>query len=144
MRGRATAARRVGARWSLGTVALGTLVLTGCGSSSPSSGGTASASVDIPAPVSSWDWPGYGHDAQHTFHGRTTLTQTSVRTLRQAWFFPTGDAVTATPTVVDGTVYAGSWDDYFYALDLETGKLRWKVKLAAQNAITPYPGQNPA
>ncbi len=21
-----------------------------------------------------WDWPTYGHDAQHTFHGRTTLT----------------------------------------------------------------------
>jgi len=51
--------------------------------------------------------------------------------------------VTATPTVVGGTVYVGSWDDYFYALDLETGKLRWKVRLAAQNAITPYPGEQP-
>ena len=61
----------------------------------------------VPAPVSPWDWPGYGHDAQHTFHGRTTLTESSVRTLRQAWFFPTGDAVTATPTVVGGTVYVG-------------------------------------
>ncbi len=60
-----------------------------------------------------------------------------------AWFFPTGDAVTATPTVVNGTVYVGSWDDYFYALDLETGAVRWKYKLSAQNAITPYPGQQP-
>jgi polyvinyl alcohol dehydrogenase (cytochrome) len=93
--------------------------------------------------VSTWDWPSYGHDAQHTFHGRTTLTESSVKTLRQSWFFPTGDAVTATPTVVAGTVYAGSWDDYFYAVNLETGKLRWKVRLSAQNAITPYPGQNP-
>ena len=87
-----------------------------------------------------WDWPGYGHDAQHTFHGRTTLTQSSVRTLQQAWFFPTGDAVTATPTVVGDTVYVGSWDDYFYAVNLRTGTLRWKVRLASQNAITPYPG----
>ncbi len=60
-----------------------------------------------------------------------------------AWQFPTGDAVTATPTVVDGTVYAGSWDGWFYAVDLETGKLRWKYQLQAQDAVTPYPGQTP-
>jgi len=90
-----------------------------------------------------WDWPTYGHDAQHTFHGRTTLTEATVHTLAVAWFFRTGDAVTATPTVADGTVYVGSWDDYFYALDLETGAVRWKYRLASQNAVTPYPGQHP-
>jgi polyvinyl alcohol dehydrogenase (cytochrome) len=93
--------------------------------------------------VSPWDWPSYGDGPQHTFHGRTTLTETSVKRLRQAWFFPTGDSVTATPTVVGDTVYAGSWDDYFYAVNLTTGKLRWKVHLSAQDGITPYPEQNP-
>lgn len=93
--------------------------------------------------VSPWDWPSFGHDALHTFHGRTTLTEATVKTLRQAWFYPTGDAVTATPTVVGNTVYAGSWDDYFYAVNLQTGHLRWKVHLSPQDAITPYPGQNP-
>src|ERR1700681_1538158 len=29
--------------------------------------------------IGSWDWPSYGHDAQHTFHGRTTLNQTRDR-----------------------------------------------------------------
>ena len=91
-------------------------------------GAPAAAVGPDPGP---WDWPTYGHDAQHTFHGRTTLTEATVKTLRKAWFFPTGDAVTATPTVVDGTVYVGSWDDYFYALDLETGALRWKVPAQA-------------
>lgn len=61
--------------------------------------------------------------------------------LHETWFFPTGDAVTATPTVVDGTVYVGSWDDYFYALDLATGHLRWKYRLTNQDAVTPYPGE---
>ena len=89
-----------------------------------------------------WDWPTYGHDAQHTFAGRTTLTEETVPSLAVAWFFRTGDAVTATPTVVDGTVYVGSWDDNFYALDLETGKVRWKYRLSDQNAVTPYPGQH--
>jgi polyvinyl alcohol dehydrogenase (cytochrome) len=104
---------------------------------------TAEAAPTAPVVPSSWDWPTYGHDAQHTFHGRTTLTRSSVKKLKVAWFFPTGDAVTATPTVVGGTVYVGSWDDYFYALDLSTGAVRWKYRLSAQNAITPYPGQQP-
>jgi len=71
------------------------------------------------------------------------LTEARASTLSVAWFFRTGDAVTATPTVVGGTVYVGSWDGYFYALDLETGALRWKHKLSPQNAVTPYPGQHP-
>jgi outer membrane protein assembly factor BamB len=89
------------------------------------------------------DWPTYGHDAQHTFHGRTTLTAGDVGNLRRAWFFRTSDAVTATPTVVHGVVYAGSWDGWFYAVDLRTGTLRWKYKLDSQPAVTPQPGQNP-
>lgn len=97
----------------------------------------------VPVIVSSWDWPTYGDNAQHTFTGQTTLTTSSVRTLRRAWFFPTGDAVTATPTVVGGTVYVGSWDDYFYAINFETGQLRWKVRLASQNGVEPYPGEHP-
>jgi polyvinyl alcohol dehydrogenase (cytochrome) len=102
-----------------------------------------SAPPAVPSKLGAWDWPGYGHDAQHTFHGRTTLTESSAAALRQAWYFPTGDAVSATPTVVGDTVYVGSWDDNFYALNLESGGLRWKVRLSSQNAITPYPGQNP-
>ena len=95
----------------------------------------------VPASLSPWDWPTYGHDAQHTFHGLSTLSESTARTLRPAWFFHTGDAVTATPIVVGSTVYVGSWDDTFYAVNLETGKLRWKVRLSSQNAITPYPGE---
>ncbi len=93
--------------------------------------------------ISAWDWPTYGHDAQHTFHGRTTLTSRTASKLATAWFFPTGLAVTATPTEVGGTVYAGSWDGYFYAVALHTGRLRWKYQLAAQPAVSPQPGGPP-
>ncbi len=117
-------------------------------SSAPSTTATTSAAPSsiptaptVPTKAGAWDWSTYGHDAQHTFHGRTTLTPTTVKTLKKAWVFTTGDAVTATPTVVDGVVYVGSWDDYFYAMDLATGTLRWKVRLKSQNAVTPYPGE---
>jgi polyvinyl alcohol dehydrogenase (cytochrome) len=101
---------------------------------------TAFAASDPPGVA---DWPTYGHDAQRTFHGRTTITAATAPTLRPAWFFPTGDAVTATPTVVGGTVYVGSWDGAFYALDRRTGALRWRFQLDAQPAVSPQPGQTP-
>jgi polyvinyl alcohol dehydrogenase (cytochrome) len=95
------------------------------------------------SPIGAWDWPTYGHDGQHTFHGRTTLTPGAATTLAPAWFFPTGLAVTATPTVVARTVYVGSWDGHFYAIALDTGKLRWKYQLASQPAVSPQPGGPP-
>ena len=132
------------------------VLLTACGASGPAktalsgtapvpttTGGPTSSVVPppvLPAAPGPWDWPTYGHDAQHTFAGRTTLTESSVKTLRQAWEFPTGDSVTATPTVVGDTVYVGSWDDNFYAVDLETGKLRWKTLISPQHGVKPYPG----
>jgi outer membrane protein assembly factor BamB len=103
----------------------------------------STATVSRQNQPASADWPGYGHDPQHSFHGLTTLTVAKAKRLKKAWFFETGDAVTATPTVVNGTVYVGSWDGYFYAVDLARGTLRWKYQLKPQRAVTPYPGQNP-
>lgn len=116
--------------------------LTGCASSAdasahPGPGAARVTGSTIPA----WEWPTYAHDAQHTGHGQTLLTSKTVKRLARAWVFPTGDAVTATPTVVDGTVYVGSWDGWFYAINFETGALRWKYQLKAQDAVTPYPGE---
>ena len=123
-----------------GAIAAATLLLVFAGLAGCTTARTARLPIDQSGP---WDWPTYGHDAQHTFHGRTTLTEKTARSLSVAWFFRTGDAVTATPTVVDGTVYVGSWDDTFYALNLETGKPRWRYRLRRQDAVTPYPGQRP-
>jgi polyvinyl alcohol dehydrogenase (cytochrome) len=90
--------------------------------------------------ITSSDWPTYGHDPQHSFAGVSTLTPSSVLTLKPAWFFPTGDAVTSNPIVVGSTLYVGSWDGNFYALDKGTGKLVWKFQLDQQPAINPSPG----
>ncbi|MGH9080749.1 MAG: PQQ-binding-like beta-propeller repeat protein [Acidimicrobiales bacterium] len=139
-----------GRRWQAGLVsmAIGCLAATlaGCGSAADASGNAPVPPAAVHAggaAVPSWEWPTYAHDAQHTGHGQTLLTAKTVKTLSVAWSFPTGDAVTATPTVVGGTVYVGSWDGWFYAVDLETGVLRWKYQLQAQDAVTPYPGEVP-
>jgi outer membrane protein assembly factor BamB len=121
------------------------VLASGCGSTPKASAQPSGSSVPVSAAstIPSWEWPTYAHDAQHTGHGQTLLTPASVTTLAPAWAFPTGDAVTATPTVVDGTVYVGSWDGWFYAIDFATGALRWKFQLQAQHGVVPYPGQQP-
>jgi polyvinyl alcohol dehydrogenase (cytochrome) len=136
--GAARRGRRRARGATVATVAFTTLVamlgLPGGGQRAAAQGGST---------ITPWDWPTYGHDPQHSFHARTTLTERQASTLAPAWSFSTGDAVTATPTVVGGTVYVGSWDDYFYAVSLRTGQLKWKFKLNPQPAITPQPGQTP-
>lgn len=86
------------------------------------------------------NWPMYGKNLQHSFSNPHSLVSPdNVADLRAAWIFPTGDAVTASPAVVDGVVYAGSWDGYFYALDAHTGQLRWKFQLDCQGTVIPLP-----
>jgi outer membrane protein assembly factor BamB len=45
---------------------------------------------------------------------------------KMKWSFHTGGMVIASPAVVDGTVYIGSDDGNFYAVDAASGKERWK------------------
>lgn len=125
---------------SLAAVAAVAAVLAGCSSTPGTVAPARATALDLGTP-GAWDWPTYGHDAQHTFHGATTLSESSVTSLKKSWLFPTGDAVTATPTVVDGTVFVGSWDDNFYAVNLFTGKLEWKTRVKSQNGVDPYPGE---
>lgn len=106
----------------------------------PSTGGAGSAAANT---RSAKNWASFGNGPEHDFVAPTTLTAANVGTLHEAWFFPTGDAVTATPTIVDGVAYFGSWDTKFYAVDLATGKLKWSYQLDSQTAVQPYPGENP-
>jgi outer membrane protein assembly factor BamB len=93
-----------------------------------------------PTVLAAGDWPTYGQNPQRTFVGQTTLSTADVASLSQAWFFATADAVTAQPIVAAGSVYVGSWDGNFYALDQATGQLRWKFTLDSQPAVSPQPG----
>jgi polyvinyl alcohol dehydrogenase (cytochrome) len=86
------------------------------------------------------DWPMYGRNLQHTFSNPDSrVTPNNVALLQLAWVFPTGDAVSASPAVVDGVLYTGSWDGYFYAIDSRSGQLRWKFRLDCQLSVVPIP-----
>ena len=54
--------------------------------------------------------------------------------LDERWTFKTGDSIQGAPAVVNGVVYVPSFDKYLYALDLATGKQKWKTKLGPLQA----------
>ncbi len=72
-------------------------------------------------------WPMYRGDARHT--GRTDVVGPKTNKLR--WVFSTGRAekeggIETDPVIgPDGTVYVGANNGIFYALDSETGGIRW-------------------
>ncbi|MER5911896.1 PQQ-binding-like beta-propeller repeat protein, partial [Streptomyces sp. NPDC001982] len=53
------------------------------------------------------------------------------------WAFPTGSAVSSSPTVADGVVYVGSDDNNLYAVDARTGKKRWAFPTGSAVSSSP-------
>ncbi|MGH9617870.1 MAG: PQQ-binding-like beta-propeller repeat protein [Acidobacteriaceae bacterium] len=74
------------------------------------------------------------------FHGNpqhTGIYERPVTGWNLLWKFPTGNMVRSSPAVADGTVYFGSNDRNFYALDSHTGELKWKFSAKAAIASSP-------
>ena len=65
----------------------------------------------------------------------TPIRPLTAPTLHPAWVAHTADAMTASPVVVSDTVYAGSFDGTFYAVNAKTGARRWTFKLTTTPAI---------
>lgn len=81
------------------------------------------------------DWSMYLHDpGRSSASNDSNLSTSNASQLTQLWSFKTGGVIAASPTVVSGTVYVGSWDGYEYALDAATGALKWKTYLGTTTA----------
>ncbi|MGO8874135.1 MAG: PQQ-binding-like beta-propeller repeat protein [Acidimicrobiales bacterium] len=135
---------QTGTRWRVLPLVAAAVLLAACSASAAAPARLATHGGHTPASATGPnDWTSFGNGPQHGFVAPTTITAANVATLHEAWYFHTGDAVTATPTVVHGVVYFGSWDTKFYAVDLATGTLKWSYQLDHQPAVTPYPGEHP-
>jgi outer membrane protein assembly factor BamB len=76
------------------------------------------------------DWPLFRGDPLMTGVGTAQVPAT----LEEKWTFKTGDGkrtggIEGAPAVVGGVVYVASFDKHLYALELATGKMKWKTKL---------------
>ena len=69
----------------------------------------------------------------------------SPSTLDEQWTFKTGDgkrtAGSRRAAIVGGIVYVASFDKHLYALDLATGKKKWKTKLGPHQGIAGRQGR---
>lgn len=89
----------------------------------------------IPVKAAAGDWPTFLHDPQRTAAGSdTTISTSNASQLAVKWTFKTGGPIAASPTIVGGVVYVGSWDGYEYALNATTGALLWKTFLGQTTA----------
>jgi len=70
------------------------------------------------------DWPLFRGNALQT--GVADLKPSDDLKLR--WKFETKDTIEAAAAIVGDTVYIGSMDKHLYAIDLATGKEKWKYK----------------
>jgi PKD repeat protein/outer membrane protein assembly factor BamB len=76
-------------------------------------------------------WPTYMQNPERTGAnlGERTLAVSNASNLSILWSIKTNGSGFGSPTVVNGTVYAGSWDGYEYALNASTGHIVWKANL---------------
>jgi outer membrane protein assembly factor BamB len=101
-----------------------TLIVLSCGAGNGWRARGATAAAGRGALDASSPWPEMRHDPRNT--GRSPV----VGRYRgdRPWMFQTGRGVFATPVIGgDGTVYVGSGDQYFYAID-PAGRRRWRLR----------------
>src|SRR5215472_10631256 len=70
------------------------------------------------------DWPQFRGNPQLTGVASSTVP-TSLKLL---WTYDAGDTVESSPAIAAGTVYVGVQSADLLAIDLQTGKLRWKYR----------------
>lgn len=70
-------------------------------------------------------WPVFRGDALQTGIAASPLP----KELKPLWQFTTKDAIECAPAIGGGVAYVGSLDEHLYAIDLATGKEKWKSKL---------------
>ncbi len=85
----------------------------------------SAAQTNVPAaPAPSADWP--------QFRGNPQLTGVAAAappaSLKLLWTFEGGESIESSAAIAGGAVYVGSQSGDLLAVDLETGKLRWKYR----------------
>ena len=93
-------------------------------------GSTAGAAVGLPGCSSATDWSMFGHDPGRSFASPDSCIGTAgAATLRPKWFNNPSSPVTAQPTAVGGSVYAGDFDGIFHALNATDGSQKWSFNI---------------
>src|SRR5262249_53299813 len=70
------------------------------------------------------DWPLFRGNALQTGVSKAKLPDK----LEVLWKFETKEAIESTAAIANGVAYVGSFDEHLYAIELASGKEKWKFK----------------
>src|ERR1035437_4234555 len=70
------------------------------------------------------EWPQFRGNPQLTGVAPTAVPST----LKLLWTYEAGDSIESSAAIANGTVYVGVQSADLLAIDLQTGKLRWKFR----------------
>src|SRR6266849_294600 len=81
------------------------------------------------AALSADDWSMYLYDLKHSSFNphESKIDKNNVGTLKAKWTTQLPAALAAGPTIVDGVIYVGDWDGFFYAINAKTGAKIWQT-----------------
>lgn len=109
------------------------VVIAGCGTGKGSREDAARPGVPPEVAKASREWPLPGRDYNNSrFTQDSSINSANVSQLGEAWRFELSGIVIAfgmlstAPLIVDGTVYVEDMDSSVYAIELATGRARWK------------------
>ncbi len=86
------------------------------------------------------DWPMFHYDAARSGHNANEIVLQP--SLRPRWTYPVpAGSIGTAPTVVNGVAYVGSNDGNVYALDSESGALKWKASGSNGNSSPAVSGE---
>lgn len=102
------------------------------------SGGTVSGGTVSGSTVSASGWPSAGQNDSNTRNApdETSIGTRTVSRLAPKWTFTTAGDVSATATVVHGTVYVPDWGGQLSAVSAATGRALWTHAIAGYDGIS--------
>ncbi|MCX7619354.1 MAG: PQQ-binding-like beta-propeller repeat protein [Acidimicrobiales bacterium] len=118
-------------RW-LASLVLVAMSATSCGRDAVAP--TSGSSVEAPAAACEWPMAGRTPERHYATACPSRISSTTADQLQPEWFFNTNDVVSASPVVVDDTIYIGDWSGRFYAIDADDASVRWSF----QAEVNPY------
>jgi outer membrane protein assembly factor BamB len=88
---------------------------------------SVSASVWAADTGTDWRQMGFSPKGNRSNPHETALNASNVANLSVAWTAQTGDVIRSSPAIVNGVVYAGSYDGKLYAWDEASGVVKWSA-----------------
>ena len=129
-------AMRAGRRYlAIGAAGLAVTAVTAGTTAAGAAPATPGARAAARQAVVNWPFAGGNLADTRDAAAEHIISPSTVSTLKPRWTLTTGGDVSATPTVVNGTVYVPDWAGNLWAVSTATGKVVWKNPVSRYSGI---------